>query len=79
MEDQLQKHETLVAEINANKKRLDDLESRGQELVNEDHYAAPEIAGEKIVSDISYFRFYNIRKLPEFPSPFGVVKSGFHV
>ena len=45
LEDQLQKHETLVAEINANKKRLDDLESRGQELVNEDHYAAPEIAG----------------------------------
>ena len=46
LEDELQKHETLVAEINANKKRLDDLESRGQELVNEDHYAAPEIAGE---------------------------------
>ena len=45
LEDQLQKHETLVAEINANKKRLDDLENRGQELVNEDHYAAPEIAG----------------------------------
>ena len=41
----MQKHETLVAEINANKKRLDDLENRGQELVNEDHYAAPEIAG----------------------------------